>query len=73
MAAEGLRVKSAAVSIMLRKLRIEKLSETDVSVMESVLASILSENDSDGTPESIDDDIRKTEPDILILQRNRNK
>jgi hypothetical protein len=72
MAAEGLRVRGGAISIMLRKMRSEGISEEDGALMNTVLKN-LSESEAAENPNRDQDDQDKNEPRIFVLQRNRQK
>ena len=67
MAAEGMRVRGGAISIMSRRMRAEKMPEEDAALMDTVLKK-LSKSEEAENPKR---DQGKNEPRILILQRNR--
>jgi hypothetical protein len=70
MVAEGLKVRSAAISIMLRKLRSEEMSTEKSAVIEFVLKAIV-ENGSDVADDEGAESIRANEPHVFALLRNR--
>jgi putative transposase len=71
MVAEGLKVRSAAISIMLRKLRMEEMSTEKSAVIELVLKEIV-ENGSDVANDEGAESTPANEPHIFALLRNRN-
>jgi len=68
MAAEGLMVKRAAISIMLRKMRIKKPTKSEMVLMDSVMEKITVEESRSGP---VNDASTEKEPNILILKRKR--
>jgi hypothetical protein len=76
MVAEGLKVKSAAVSIMIRIMRIAMPSEADEKLMQSVFETVTESADETKSNKSkiermSEDNEGKTEPRILVVNHNR--
>ena len=79
MVAEGLRVKSAAVSMMLRKMRTKFPSKEDEKLMQSVFETLTESADIETNTDTdnnkiepiIGEDKGSTEPIVLVVNRNR--
>jgi len=72
MAAEGLKVTSAAISTMLRTLRLKKMSAADsrLRLIEAVMEAIGEKVSEDRNEDESDgDNVVKTK--VMVLQRNR--